>query len=120
MSDKTHEQVKQELQVKYLRHLPTVVTDDVFREAYERGHSCGWHEVEQEYENLAALVTKTLGLGANVGVMVGVLQEYMDLSESYNAIDDAVTRYQAEEVSAERTLSDIAAIIADHESGDEV
>lgn len=44
---------------------------------------------------------------------------YMDLSEAYNAIDEEVTRYQQEQVSAERALSNIAAIIADHESGDE-
>lgn len=49
-----------------------------------------------------------------------LLQIYRDLSETYNKIDDAVTAYQAEELSAERAMSTIAAIIADHESGEEV
>lgn len=41
-------------------------------------------------------------------------------SEAYNRIDDEVTRYQHEQQSAQRTLGNIAAIIADHESGEDV
>lgn len=49
-----------------------------------------------------------------------ILQIYRDLSEAYNRIDDEVTKYQHEQASAERTLGNIAAIIADHESGEEI
>lgn len=42
----------------------------------------------------------------------------MTVLDAYQAIDEIVTSYQHEAVSAERALSHIAAIIADYESGD--
>lgn len=44
----------------------------------------------------------------------------MTLLDAYQAIDEEVTRYQHEAVSPERALSNIAAIIADYESGTDV
>lgn len=44
----------------------------------------------------------------------------MTITDAYQAIDEVVTQYQHEAVSAERALSNIAAIIADYESGEEV
>lgn len=40
--------------------------------------------------------------------------------DAYQAIDEVVTTYQHGGTSAERAMSNIAAIIADHESGTEV
>ena len=44
----------------------------------------------------------------------------LSLRQTYNKIEDVVTRYQQEETSPGRAMSDIAAIIADHESGEDV
>jgi hypothetical protein len=40
--------------------------------------------------------------------------------DAYQAIDEVVTAYQHEALSAERAMGDIAAIIADYESGEDV
>lgn len=40
--------------------------------------------------------------------------------DAFHSIDEEVTRYQHGGVSAERAMSNIAAIIADYESGTEV
>lgn len=40
--------------------------------------------------------------------------------DAYQAIDEVVTQYQHQGVSAERAMSNIAAIIADYESGEDV
>lgn len=42
------------------------------------------------------------------------------LADAYASIDEVVTAYQHEAVSAERALANIAAIIADYESGTDV
>ena len=40
--------------------------------------------------------------------------------DAYQAIDEVVMQYQHEAVSAERAMSNIAAIIADYEAGTDV
>lgn len=44
----------------------------------------------------------------------------MTTLDAYQAIDEVVMQYQAEAISAERAMSNIAAIIADEESGTDV
>lgn len=41
----------------------------------------------------------------------------LTITDAYQAIDEVVMAYQHEAVSAERAMSNIAAIIADYESG---
>jgi hypothetical protein len=56
--------ISADLRAKYLRpEVPDTIAADVFREAYERGHAAGWHEVEQEYDTLATLVNKAFKAG---------------------------------------------------------
>jgi hypothetical protein len=59
------------------------------------------------------------GDGDEVAIDPRDLERY-NWSDAYNAIDLIVTAYQHETRSAERALSDIAAIIADTESGTDV
>lgn len=44
----------------------------------------------------------------------------IDYVDAYTSIDMIVTGYQMEKLSAERALSEIAAVIADAESGTDV
>lgn len=44
----------------------------------------------------------------------------ISITDAYQAIDEVVMQYQHEAISPERALSNIAAIIADYESGTEV
>lgn len=44
----------------------------------------------------------------------------MELTDAYEQVDNVVTAYQNGIISAESAMSNIAAIIADYESGEEV
>lgn len=50
----------------------------------------------------------------------GLTMRSLTITDAYQAIDEVVMAYQHEAVSAERAMSNIAAIIADYESGTDV
>lgn len=59
----TKEHMREALRTAYLPDLSESVTDLVFRKAWEDGHGCGEHEVEQVYEDLAEIAQKAYEAG---------------------------------------------------------
>ncbi len=54
------QQWKDWLAAEYLPQLSASKTDEVYRKAWEDGHSSGYQEVEYHYEELAVLINRIL------------------------------------------------------------